>query len=127
MNCLVSILTTVLAVSLQPADSVPDPTPITLEQAIQIAVTESPTVKVADLEIEKTGYARKGTYSSLFPTIDGSGAYQRTIKKQVMYMDFDMGAMGGGAGTGTDEAGAATDGTSAGGGEGTNSPVSPSR
>ena len=37
----------------------------------------------------------------------------------------DMGAMGGGAGTGTDEAGAATDGTSAGGGEGTNSPVSP--
>ena len=55
MNCLVSILTTVLAVSLQPADSVPDPTPITLEQAIQIAVTESPTVKVADLEIEKTG------------------------------------------------------------------------
>lgn len=125
MNCLVSILTTVLAVSLQPADSVPDPTPITLEQAIQIAVTESPTVKVADLEIEKTGYARKGTYSSLFPTIDGSGAYQRTIKKQVMYMDFDMGAMGGGAGTGTDEAGSATDGTSAGGGEGTNSPVSP--
>ena len=125
MNCLVSILTTVLAVSLQPADSVPGPTPITLEQAIQIAVTESPTVKVADLEIEKTGYARKGTYSSLFPTIDGSGAYQRTIKKQVMYMDFDMGAMGGGAGTGTDEAGAATDGTSADGGAGTNSPVSP--
>ena len=125
MNCLVSILTTVLAVSLQPADSVPGPTPITLEQAIQIAVTESPTVKVADLEIEKTGYARKGTYSSLFPTIDGSGAYQRTIKKQVMYMDFDMGAMGGGAGTGTDEAGAATDGTSADGGAGTNSPVRP--
>ncbi|MCI5482811.1 MAG: TolC family protein, partial [Bacteroidales bacterium] len=118
-------MTTVLAVSLHPADSVPGPTPITLEQAIQIAVTESPTVKVADLEIEKTGYARKGTYSSLFPTIDGSGAYQRTIKKQVMYMDFDMGAMGGGAGTGTDEAGAATDGTSAVGGEGTNSPVSP--
>ena len=58
MNCLVSFLTTVLAVSLHPADSVPGPTPITLEQAIQIAVTESPTVKVADLELEKTGYVR---------------------------------------------------------------------
>lgn len=74
---------------------------ITLEQALQIAISESPSVKVADMEIERTGYARKGSYSSLFPQIDGSAAYQRTIKKQVMYMDFDMSSMMGGSGAGS--------------------------
>lgn len=73
---------------------------ITLEQALQIAISENASVKVADMEIERSGYARKGSYAALFPTIDGSAAYQRTIKKQVMYMDFDMSALGGGAGSG---------------------------
>ena len=81
-------------------DTVSTPKMITLEQALQIAISENPSVKVADMEIERTGYARKGSYAALFPTIDGSAAYQRTIKKQVMYMDFDMSAMGGGAGAG---------------------------
>ena len=69
---------------------------ISLEEALKIALSENTSVKISDLEIQKTGYARKGTYSSLFPQIDGSGSYQRTIKKQVMYMDFDMGSLMGG-------------------------------
>ena len=81
------------------------PIVITLEQALEIALSENVSVKVADMEIERTGYAKKGTYASLFPQIDASGSYQRTIKKQVMYMDFDMGALGGvtGGSTGTGE------------------------
>jgi len=74
------------------------PVLISLDQALQIALSENVSVKVADKEIERTGYAKKGTYASLFPQIDLSGAFQRTIKKQVMYMDFDMGSMGGGSG-----------------------------
>ncbi len=74
---------------------------LTLEQALQTALSENASVRIADLEIERTGYARKGTYASLFPQIDGSGSYQRTIKKQVMYMDFDIGGMGGGSEGGT--------------------------
>ena len=70
---------------------------INLEQALQIALSENASVKVADMEIERTGYARKGTYASLFPKIDGNASYQRTIEKQVMYLDFDMGSMGGGS------------------------------
>lgn len=70
---------------------------INLEQALQIALSENASVKVADMEIERIGYARKGTYASLFPKIDGNASYQRTIEKQVMYMDFDMGSMGGGS------------------------------
>lgn len=73
------------------------PVIITLEQALQIALSENVSVKVADMEIQRAEYAKKGSYAALFPQIDASGAYQRTIKKQVMYMDFDMSSMLGGA------------------------------
>jgi len=77
-------------------DTTAVPSVITLEQALQIALSENASVKVADMEIIKTGYARKGAYSALYPKIDGSAAYQRTIQKQVMYMDgggFDVTSM----------------------------------
>lgn len=65
-----------------------------LEKALEIALSENPTVKVADQEIQKKKYARKGSYASLFPQINFSADYTRTLKKQVMYMDgFDMGSM----------------------------------
>ncbi|MCI6680458.1 MAG: TolC family protein [Candidatus Cryptobacteroides sp.] len=73
---------------------------ISIEQALEIALSENASVKVADMEVLRTGYARKGSYASLFPQLDGNAAYQRTIKKQVMYMDFDMPGMGGGEGEG---------------------------
>jgi outer membrane protein TolC len=94
---------------LESAQSAETPVVITLEQALEIALSENVSVKVADMEIERTGYAKKGAYAALFPQIDASGAYQRTIKKQVMYMDVDMSAiMGGGAAGGN--GGAAGDG-----------------
>ena len=70
----------------QTADTTSVPTLLTLEDALKIALSENASVQVADQEIERTGYARKGTYSALFPQINGSASYQRTIKKQVMYM-----------------------------------------
>ncbi|MBQ9659669.1 MAG: TolC family protein [Bacteroidales bacterium] len=80
----------------QAADTTSAPKLLTLEDALKVALSENASVKVADLEIERTGYARKGTYAALFPQINGSGSYQRTIKKQVMYMDgggFDISSM----------------------------------
>jgi len=80
----------------QAADTTATPTLLSLEDALRIALSENATVKVADKEVERTGYARKGTYSALYPQINGSASYQRTIKKQVMYMDgggFDMSSM----------------------------------
>ncbi len=59
---------------------------LTLDEALEIALSENLTVKVADMEISRTGYAKKGTYASLFPQINFSGNYQGTIKKQVMVM-----------------------------------------
>ena len=88
---------------IEQAQSSEKPIVITLEQALEIALNENVSVKVADMEIERTGYAKKGAYASLFPQIDASGAYQRTIKKQVMYMDFDMSSLGGAMGGGEGE------------------------
>ena len=85
---------------LEAADSAETPVVITLEQALKIGLSENVSVKVADMEIQRTGFAKKGTYASLFPQIDASGSFQRTIKKQVMYMDFDMSALGGSMGGG---------------------------
>lgn len=75
---------------LEEAQTAQKPVVITLEQALEIALSENVSVKVADLEIKRTEYAKKGAYAALFPQIDLSASYQRTIKKQVMYMDFDM-------------------------------------
>ena len=87
---------------LEQAESSETPVIITLEQALEIALSENISVKVADMEIKRTEYAKKGSYAALFPQIDVTGAYQRTIKKQVMYMDFDMGSLGGAMGGGAE-------------------------
>lgn len=59
---------------------------LSLEDALRIALSENVTVKIADKEVERVGYSRKGTYSALYPQINGTGSYQRTIQKQKMYM-----------------------------------------
>ena len=86
----------------QPQLTLADQTPqsqqtlvLTLEDALKIALSENVSIKVADMEVERVGYARKGAYGQLLPSIDASGNYSRTIKKQVMYMDFDMSSFGG--------------------------------
>ena len=95
-----SILTFMaLGAAAQYRESVPEedqrgdqPVLVSLEDALRIALAENVSVQLADLEIEKAGYSKKGTYAQLFPQVNGTGSYQRTIKKQVMYMD----GMGGG-------------------------------
>ena len=64
-------------------------TKITLNEAIEIALSESNSIKIAEMTIEKTGYAQKGAYSALYPNISASGNYQRTLKRQVMVMEMN--------------------------------------
>jgi len=73
-----------------------DTTTLSLDDAIRIALSESPTVKVANKEIQRIEYSNKQRKGGLLPTISLSGAYQRAIKKQVMYMGgsgFDITSM----------------------------------
>ena len=41
-------------------------TKLTLEQALEIALSENPTIKIADQEIEIKRYAKQGTYAKLY-------------------------------------------------------------
>jgi outer membrane protein TolC len=75
---------------------------LTLDDALQIALSENLTIQVADKEITRQEYAKKGTYASLFPQIDFSGNYQRTVEKQMMYMDGVPGMGGTGFKVGRD-------------------------
>ncbi len=108
---------------LEEADSSEVPVIISLDQALQIALSENIAVKVADKEIERTTYAKRGTYAALFPQIDGSGSYQRTIKRQVMYMDLPEGMSGmlGGAGSGSGSGAGESGGSGSGSGSASSS------
>lgn len=68
---------------------------LTIDKAIEIALSESPVVNVANLEVQKKKYARRSAQSALYPQIDAMGQYTRTIQKMVTYMDgaFDMKGM----------------------------------
>lgn len=68
---------------------------LTLDQCIGIALSESPTVKVADMEVKRVDYSRKETLGQLLPSISFGASYNRTLAKQVMYMNMDgFGDMG---------------------------------
>ena len=45
---------------------------LTLEQALEIALSESPTIKVADQEIEIKRFAKQEAYSALYPRFDAT-------------------------------------------------------
>ena len=61
---------------------------LTLEQALDIALSESPTIKVAEQEIEIKRFAKVETYSALYPRFDLTAQYQRVIEKQTMSMSL---------------------------------------
>lgn len=61
---------------------------LSLSECVRMALDDSPVVRVADMEVTRSDYSRKEVLASLFPSIDFSGTYQRTIKLQTMRMDF---------------------------------------
>lgn len=60
---------------------------VSLPRAIEIAMSESPTIKVANKEIERVLYSKKERKGGLLPSVSFSAAYQRALKKQKMYLD----------------------------------------
>ena len=87
----------------EPAEN--DSLALTLDKAIEIALTENPSIKVADKEIEKVDYSRKEAWAGLIPSISAEGRYSRNVKKPVMFLPEDspfgggMGGEGGGSNT----------------------------
>lgn len=76
-----------------------------LDSCIAIALSDNPTIKIADMEVTRLDYSRKETLGQLLPTVDFGASYNRMLAKQVAYMNMDrFGSMGGGD-TGGDNAG----------------------
>lgn len=64
---------------------------LTLEDAIDLALSDNPTVKVANLEVERYDYVRKQTLSSLYPQVDASLQYSLALRRQEMAEGFSFG------------------------------------
>ena len=67
------------------------PLVLTLEKAIEIALSDNPTIKVANTEIERYDYVKKQVVSSLYPQIDASAQYALAIRKQEMTKGLSFG------------------------------------
>ncbi|MCE5204664.1 MAG: TolC family protein [Porphyromonadaceae bacterium] len=80
-------LTALFTISAQQSDSLR----VDLPTALNIALSENPTVKVADMEITKKQFAKKSAYGALLPQLDVIGQYQRAIRRQTVYFDEGFG------------------------------------
>ncbi|MCF0210298.1 MAG: TolC family protein [Bacteroidales bacterium] len=67
-----------------------------LQTALKIANDNNPTMKIADLEIQRVDYAKKESIGSLLPNVSATGQYTNSIMKSVMFMPASFSAMMGG-------------------------------
>ncbi|MDE6218818.1 MAG: TolC family protein, partial [Muribaculaceae bacterium] len=98
LSCVIAIAPAIAPAALTgPADTVPavanESAPsrvlvLSKKECIAIALQESPTVKVADLEVKRMDYSKKETRAALFPTVDFQGTYQRAIELQTIRMNM---------------------------------------
>ncbi len=63
-----------------------------LQQAVEIALSENPTIKIANLEIERQDWVKKQTASNLLPSLSATGTYERSIVKTEMAKGLSFGA-----------------------------------
>ncbi len=61
---------------------------ISLKQAIEIGLNKSPTIKIADKQLQRVDYSNKEKLAALYPNISASGSYQRALKKQRLFFSF---------------------------------------
>lgn len=73
------------------AQSVPQQITLSLDEAIEVALSENPTIKVANLEVERYDYVYKQTVSSLYPQIDASAQYSLALRRQEMAEGLSFG------------------------------------
>jgi outer membrane protein TolC len=65
---------------------------LSLDKALEIALSDNPTIRVADLEIERQDWVRKQSVGNLLPSVSVSGQYSYSIVKQEMAKGLSFGA-----------------------------------
>lgn len=68
------------------------PMTLSLDKALEIALSDNPTIKVADMEIERQDWVRKQTIGNLLPNVSISSQYSYSIVKQEMAKGLSFGA-----------------------------------
>ena len=64
---------------------------LTLDEAIGIALSDNPTIQVANLEVERYDYVRKQALSSLYPQVDATAQYSLALRRQEMAQGLSFG------------------------------------
>lgn len=65
---------------------------LTLDEAVELALSENPTIKIADLEVRRYDYVRREAWGNWIPQISVGGTYTRSIVKQEMAKGLSFGA-----------------------------------
>ena len=65
---------------------------LTLSEALDLALSENPTVRVAEMEVERYDYVKRQTWGALLPQLSASGSYTRSIVKSEMRGGLSFGA-----------------------------------
>ncbi len=77
-------------------ETAPATLPMTIEKAVEIGLSDNPTVRIADQEIVRMEYVKKEAWGNLLPNLSGTGSFSHSIQKQKMFMGgdgFDFGSM----------------------------------
>lgn len=83
---IISVLVLVCASAV--AQNSGDSVRVNLQKTIEIALSESPSMRIANRNIETKKHYKSEQIAALFPNVSLVANYNRTIKKQVMAMDF---------------------------------------
>ena len=65
---------------------------LTLERAVEIALSDNPTVRIADMEVKRYDYVKGQTWGTLLPQISADGTYTRSVVKQEIAKGLSFGA-----------------------------------
>ena len=65
---------------------------LTLSEAVDLALSENPTIRVAELEVARYDYVKRQTWGALLPQITAGGSYTRSIVKSEMRGGLSFGA-----------------------------------
>lgn len=61
---------------------------ISREECVEIALSQSPTIRIADMEVKRVNYSKRETIGNLLPQIGFSLSYQRSIELQTIRMNM---------------------------------------
>jgi len=64
---------------------------LTLDAAVEMALSENPTIRVAEMEVVRYDYVRRQTWGNLLPQVAVNGQVNHTFIKQNMSKGFSLG------------------------------------